>query len=201
MFIALWTLCSSLCTLVAAIIAKQSFGTGSPKFIAIGLVVYWILLGLGQWQLLKSYITNAYNWGLTTIIGGIGCSFLMGLGFFLAFYFWLRNGNITNLIGGRNSNPSDLWIAQIVIIVSLFAPGFVLGWMQKLVIQHSVNSAYITYLPIVNSLTWLLCLPLFNFLYFSFARYSFYFYIVSMYLSAAFFSLFKGWTIKLILRI
>lgn len=201
MFIALWTLCSSLCTLVAAIIAKQSFGTGSTRFVEIGLVVYWILLGLVQWQLLKPYITDAYNWGLTTIIGGIGCSFLMGLGFFLAFYFWIRNSNITNFLGGRNSNPADWWIALVLIIVSLFASGFILGWMQKLIIQHSVNSVYITYLPIVNGLTWLLCLPLFIILYFSFARDSFYFYIVSMYLSAAFFSLFKGWTIKLILNI
>ena len=204
MFTTLWTLCSSLCTLVAAIIiAKPFFGTNSPKFIGIGIVVYWILLGIGQWQLLKPYITNAYNWGLTTILGGIICCFLIGLGFFLAFYFWFRNAQIISLSGGRSS-PTDIAIAQIIIIVSLFVSGFVLGWMQKLVIQHSVNSAYIAYLPIINGCSWLLCWPLFN-LNINFFPYfvsdGFYILIISMFFCAVFSNLIKGLTIARILNI
>ena len=203
MFTILWTLCSSLCTLVAAIIiAKPFFGTGSPKFIGFALVVYWILLGLGQWQLLKPYITNAYNWALTTIIGGIICCFLLGLGFSLAFYFWLRNGQIISLSGGRSS-PTDIAIGWIVIIVSLFVSGFVLGWMQKLVIQHSVNSAYITYLPIINGFTWLLCLPLIDIcIYlFSLAEESFSSYVTLVFFCAVILSSIKSFTIARILDI
>ena len=203
MFTILWTLYSSLCTLVAAIIIAQTFfGTNSPKFIGFGLIVHWILLGLEQWQLLKPYIINAYNWGVITIVGGIICSFLLGLGYVLAFFFSLRNGQITNLIGGRSS-PSDIAIGQIITIVSFFVSGFALGWMQKLVIQHSVNSAYITYLPIINGFTWLLCLPLIYIcIYlFSLAEESFFSYVTLVFFCAVILNLIKGLTVARILDI
>ena len=205
MFTTLWTLCSSLCFLGAVIITKQSFATNSFEFIGVGIIVHCILLGLVQWKMLKPYIANAYNWGLTTIVCGIVCYFsLLILGSYLAFYIWLENSNINNLIRGRSSNSYNFWVVVIVIVVSLFISGFILGWMQRLVVQYSTNSVYITYLPIINGCSWLLCWPLFN-LNVNFLLYfvsdDFYVLIISMFFCAVFSNLIKGLTIARILNI
>jgi len=96
-FIWWWTLSSSLCLLIASIVARGAFGTGgtgSTQLINIAFVVYWILLGLMQWKVLTPYISNAYVWGLVTIVGGIASSILLAAGWALAFGFALRNASL-----------------------------------------------------------------------------------------------------------
>lgn len=111
MFTFLWILCSSFCVLIGSIIAKQSFGTNSDKFAVIGIIICWTLLGLVQWQLLKPYLSNSYIWGLAIIVGGIIYFSLLGAGFYLAFYFLFRNGEITNLLGGsKGSTTLDIFL-------------------------------------------------------------------------------------------
>ncbi|MDJ0596976.1 MAG: hypothetical protein QNJ72_44630 [Pleurocapsa sp. MO_226.B13] len=201
-FIFLWSIGSSLCSIIAATIARKSFGingTGSTQSIGLLLVIYWILLSLLQWQLLKPYVNNAYDWGWVTILGGIFCCFLLILGFYCAFYFWWRNASIVPLVGKSSSPPEDLWLAFIVTIVSLFGTGFVLGWMQKLVIANSISSKYLNFLPFITGILWFFTVPVFILLYTGYAKYEFSTYIRYTLFTAIFANVIKSLIMQKIL--
>ena len=53
---------------------------------SIILTFDWILLGSIQWQILKSYIPNAYIWSLITTFSGIVISYIWTT---VVFYGWL----------------------------------------------------------------------------------------------------------------
>ena len=172
-FILWWTIGSSFCSIVAAIVARGAFGTGSTQLIHTAFIVYWILLGLVQWKILTPYISNAYVWGLVTIVGGIVSSFLLAVGCFLAFGFIIRNSSLFH----NSSNGGDFLISLIIVIVFLFGSGFLLGWMQKLVLQNSIpiNPNYIAW---ISSYIWLFTTPLLAIVYFLLAKYYPGFYIL-----------------------
>ncbi|MEM7595201.1 MAG: ankyrin repeat domain-containing protein [Cyanobacteria bacterium P01_A01_bin.83] len=196
-FIWWWTLSSSLCSLIAAIIARGAFGTGSTQLIYIAFIVYWILLGLVQWKMLNPYISNAYIWGLVTIVGGIICSLLLAAGLVLALGFPLRNVSFS--LGSSNLSGGDILISYTLAILLLFGSGFLLGWLQKLVLQSSISPINTNYIAWISSCTWLLTTPLLGIVYFSLARYHPFFYILLVTVFSIFANLAKGSVIRQIL--
>ena len=196
-FIWWWTLSSSICSIIAALVARGAFGTGSTQLIHLAFIVYWISLGLVQWKVLTPYISNAYVWGLVTIVGGIISSFLLAAGWALALGFYFRN--VTSLFGSSNTTSGDFLISSTLAILFLFGSGFLLGWLQKLVLQSSVSPVNINYIAWTSGFTWLLAIPLSGILYFSLARYHPFFYILLVTILAILTNLVKGSLIRQIL--
>jgi ankyrin repeat protein len=197
-FIWWWTLSSSLCLIITAIIARSAFGGDSTQLIPIAFIVYWISLGLVQWKVLNRYISNAYAWGLVTIVGGIISSFLLVAGWALAFGFLLRNFSLS--LGGSNPSTGDFLISSILAIIFLFSSGFLLGWLQKLVLQSSIATSNINnYIVWITGFLWLLNAPLLTIVYFSLARYNPLIYILLVTIFAIFANLLKGSAIRQIL--
>ncbi|WP_036487969.1 ankyrin repeat domain-containing protein [Myxosarcina sp. GI1] len=196
-FIWLWVLSSSLCSIITAVIARNAFGTGSSQLIQIAFVVYWISLGLVQWKVLNPYISNAYIWGLVTIVGGIISSFLLVAGWAVALGFFLRN--VSFPFGSSNSSSGNFLISSILAILFLFGSGFLLGWLQKLALQSSISSVNINYIAWITGFTWLLAAPLLGIVYFSLARYHPFSYILLVTIFAIFANLVQGSVIRQIL--
>ena len=74
-----------------------------------------------------------------------------------------------------------------------------LGWIERLVLQYSLNSGYVAYLPWVECLSRFLYIPTLCFLYFSFGRQNIYLYSTVMFFLAMAFNSIKGLLIGKIL--
>lgn len=158
-FIRLWTILSALCSIILCylipVIIKRKLPMGEELIFLITLAIaYWISLGLIQSQLLKSYIQNAYLWGLITIIGGIAGSFLVAIGLMSASAIVIMRA-----IAMNDFSELEIVILFSLIIVSLFGSGFLLGWLQKLVLRRSRIYNKFNYLPWITGLIWLISLP------------------------------------------
>lgn len=151
-FLLWWTLGSSLCWASAATIIASSLNTQSFHLVGLAVVTYWLLLGIVQWLILKSYFSRAYQWGLVTAIGGTFGSCLVVLGFHLFFEFLFKDVSI-NFLGG--SSLEILIIGLIALITYLFSVGFLLGFIQNIILKRSrikiANSR-----PTLTGIAWLI---------------------------------------------
>lgn len=207
-FFVLWSLVSSLCYVIAIffareiIVSKLPFGLVTIAFILI-IIVYWVLLGLLQCKLLlDAHLPNANIWRLTTIFGGTISSILVVAGFSLAFYFTFKTMSPVGF-GTSSSRGSefDSLFALCSIIIASFSAGFTFGLAQKLVLQHSVSSSYLNYMPFVSGFSWLLISPIFGFSFLSFAKYNFFSYLLITTICTFFIYLIEGLIIQNALNI
>lgn len=200
-----WTLSSSLCCVIASIIARQSFLKNRDGFIFITLIVYWILLGLVQWQLLNPHISNAYIWGLVTIEGGIVSSFLLILGLRTISNILCKNISFIPLLGGSKSNQWEFLLSITVLIISLFGSGFLFGWQQSIVLQYLLHLKYLNSIiplitiSLVTGFTWLLIVPILGFIFLFLAKDNVYICILLTIICAVFINLTEGLLIRQIL--
>ena len=202
-FITLWILYSLFCSIIAAIISKLGTVNGSVDFVGIAIIIHWILLGLGQWKLLDSHIPNAYAWGILTIVGGIISCFVIAAGLLSTFYILFKDASFILLIGGSRKGPGD-FVTAILILVTIFSwfvTGFLLGWLQKLVLQYSVSSSYFYLLPLSTAFLWVLIVPAFGSLFLLLAKYNFLSYIFGIAFSSILINLIKGLMIYKILSV
>lgn len=137
-FVLLWTLSLYLFFFVPAIIYIFSSVEGSIKSMSIILIVDWILLGLIQWQILKSYIPNAYIWSLITTFSGIVISYIWTIG---VFYGWMVIG-ITSFTDKNYSILKSLIL--LANIALFFGLGYLFGQIQlsvlgKLIVLHRTS--------------------------------------------------------------
>ena len=83
-FLFWWVFGLILCQIFAMAVVGLTLAAKS-KFLNIGIVAYWILLGIMQWRLLNPYVSWAYQWGLVTTVSGI-LSFWLILTLFFSFF-------------------------------------------------------------------------------------------------------------------
>ena len=138
-FIRLWTILSALCSTILCylipVIIKRKIPVGEELIFLIMLAIaYWILLGLIQSQLLKSYIQNAYLWGLITTFGGIAGSFLVAIGLMSASAIVIRRAMAMN-----NSSELEIIIFFSLIIISLFGSRIFIRLATKISFGTSAN--------------------------------------------------------------
>ena len=105
---------------------------------SIILTFDWILLGSIQWQILKSYIPNAYIWSLITTFSGIVISYIWTT---VVFYGWLVIG-ITSFTDKNYSILKSLIL--LANIALFFGLGYLFGQIQlsvlgKLIVLHGTS--------------------------------------------------------------
>jgi hypothetical protein len=166
-FVIWWVIWSPFCLIPVAIDKKISEKDleRSTYITPIALIVYWILLGLVQGQLLNTFIPYSYIWSLVTIFGGLISSWLLITGFKSALYILLKDVQIVGL-GGDFPGARDCWISIIILITSLFSSGFLLGLEQSIVFYYLINLNYFNSIipgitiPLVTAGIWFLTVPI-----------------------------------------
>ena len=91
---------------------------------------------------------------MITTFGGIAGSFLVAIGLMSASAIVIRRAMAMN-----NSSELEIVIFFSLIIISLFGSGFLLGWLQKLVLGRARIYNEFSYLPLITGLIWLISLP------------------------------------------
>ena len=154
-FALLWTLSSSLFFLIPAIIFRLASLELLFKPVVLVVTADWILLGLVQWRLLNPYLTNAYTWGVVTIVSGIIISVLwvitIGLGWFI--------------FGLTAFSDKNFWTLRFLLffinLLVFFGLGYLFGWIQIQVLKQSIivlNETH--YFPLKMAFYWLWNIPL-----------------------------------------
>jgi hypothetical protein len=153
-FALLWTLSSSLFFLIPAIIFKLASLELLFKSVVLILTADWILLGLVQWRLLNPYLTNAYTWGVVTIISGIIIS-----------AFWVITIGLGWFIFGLTAfSDKNFWALRFVLflinLLVFFGLGYLFGWIQIQVLKQSIVLNETHYYPWKMAFYWLWNIPL-----------------------------------------
>lgn len=137
-FFRLWMLTPLLGSLITSATLWISITKQSPKFYDMGIVAYWLLLGIFQWRILKPHVSWAYQWGLVTAIFGIVSFWFSGL---LWTYITAMSDIDISILDSQGNDLSSLFYLVFSSIIFTYLNG-VIGSFLKGSIFYKILSNF-----------------------------------------------------------